>query len=360
MYVSKVRLNNFRNYEDKTVEFSDGLNVVVGKNATGKTNLIESIYICGLGGSPRVSRDKDVIRWGQEGAYISLDLNKRFRKHKIDIYIDSKDKKRVAIDGIPVTRLSQLIGVLNVVFFSPDELRLVKDAPVERRRFMDISLSQQSGNYLFALSRYNAVLARRNKLLKTVPPGENLKNSLYVWDVQLAQEGAKIILARYEFASRLKEFAREKHSVLTGGREVLDVCYESDIPLSDESLVRAAIADKLAHNYDKDVSLQYTSAGPHKDDLKITVDGIDVRKFGSQGQQRTAALSLKLSEISLFESQVGEKPVLLLDDVLSELDAERRRMLLSETSSLQTIITCTEYDESLPANIIATSPRQEL
>ncbi len=355
MYVTKVTLNNFRNYADKTFSFKEGLNVIVGPNATGKTNLLESVYMCGLGTSPRVSRDKDVIKWGEKGAYIHLELQTRFRAHTVDMYIDGKEKKRVAIDGIPITRLVQLIGTLGIVFFSPDELKLVKDAPVERRHFMDVSLSQQSSKYLFALSRYNAVLVRRNKLLKTLPPGENLKNSLNVWDIQLAEEGARVIKARYEFTRELKNFAAQKHAVLSGGKESLSLEYESDAPDGSEKEIADTLSQKLFMSYDKDCALQYTTVGPHKDDIKISLDGIDVRKFGSQGQQRTAALSLKLAEISLFKDNMGEEPVLLLDDVLSELDEGRRKTLLSETSQYQTIITCTEYQEDISAsNIIYT------
>lgn len=352
MFVTQVKLNNFRNYADKVFEFSKGLNVIVGPNATGKTNLLESVYMCGLGTSPRVTRDKDVIKWGEKGAFIHLELQTRFRKHTVDMFIDCKEKKRVAIDGIPITRLAQLIGTLGIVFFSPDELKLVKDAPVERRRFMDVSLSQQSSKYLFALSRYNAVLLRRNKLLKTLSPGEDLKNSLQVWDIQLAEEGARVIKARYAFARELKKFAAQKHVVLSGGRETLSLEYESDVADGDEKLIAEALSQKLFMSYDKDCSLQYTTVGPHKDDIKISLDGIDVRKFGSQGQQRTAALSLKLAEISLFKDNMGEEPVLLLDDVLSELDEGRRKTLLKETSAFQTIITCTEYTEGVEANII--------
>ena len=347
-------MDNFRNYSDKTVCFEEGLNVIVGPNATGKTNLLESVYMCGLGTSPRVSRDRDVIRWGEKGAYIHLELQKKFRAHTIDMYIDSREKKRVAIDGIPITRLAQLIGTLGIVFFSPDELKLVKDAPVERRHFMDISLSQQSAKYLFALSRYNAVLARRNKLLKTLTPGEDLKNSLSVWDVQLAKEGARVIKARYDFTRELKKFAAQKHSVLSGGKESLSIEYESDCPDGAEADMADELTRKLFTGYEKDCALQYTTVGPHKDDIKITLDGVDVRKFGSQGQQRTAALSLKLAEISLFTDNMGEQPVLLLDDVLSELDERRRRTLLEETSNYQTLITCTEYSEGVAANVIKT------
>lgn len=354
MYVESVKLNNFRNYSHKQVRFTDGLNVIVGKNATGKTNLLESVYICGLGNSARVSRDKDCIMWGQSGAYIGLSVRKRHRSHKIEIYIDAKEKKRVAIDGIPITRISQLIGVMNVVFFSPDEIKLVKDAPQERRRFMDISLSQQSADYLYSLSRYNAVLLRRNKLLKTLQKGDNLMQSLAVWDAQLSSEGAKIIKKRYEFVEKLKKFAKESHTALTLSRETLDLGYESAVERGELSEIERELSEKLLSSYEKDAYLQYTTVGPHRDDLKIAIDNIDVRKFGSQGQQRTAALSLKLSEISLFTHETGETPVLLLDDVLSELDADRRAMLLTVTSKSQTIITCTEYEEKVPANFIKT------
>ena len=355
MYVESVKLNNFRNYEDKKVSFSDGLNAIVGKNATGKTNLLESVYICGLGNSARVSRDKDCIRWGCDGAYIGLKLIKKYRSHTIDIYIDSREKKRIAIDGIPISRISQLIGVMNVVFFSPDEMKLVKDAPQERRRFADISLSQQSANYLYSLSRYNAALIRRNKLLKTLPAGDKLRQALQVWDTQIAAEGAKLIAARYDFVDKLKDFALERHLKLTAGAEKLELSYESGTDRGDVKDIEETLISKLASSYEKDEHLQYTSVGPHRDDIKISVDGIDVRKYGSQGQQRTAALSLKLSEISLFTHETGETPILLLDDVLSELDRDRRNMLLKETSQLQTIITCTEYEESLVANIISTA-----
>ncbi len=355
MYVESEKLNNFRNYEDKKVSFSDGLNAIVGKNATGKTNLLESVYICGLGNSARVSRDKDCIRWGCDGAYIGLKLIKKYRSHTIDIYIDSREKKRIAIDGIPISRISQLIGVMNVVFFSPDEMKLVKDAPQERRRFADISLSQQSANYLYSLSRYNAALIRRNKLLKTLPAGDKLRQALQVWDTQIAAEGAKLIAARYDFVDKLKDFALERHLKLTAGAEKLELSYESGTDRGDVKDIEETLISKLASSYEKDAHLQYTSVGPHRDDIKISVDGIDVRKYGSQGQQRTAALSLKLSEISLFTHETGETPILLLDDVLSELDRDRRNMLLKETSQLQTIITCTEYEESLVANIISTA-----
>lgn len=351
MFISKVRLKDFRNYKDQTVELEQGLNVFAGANASGKTNFAESVYFAALGKSPRTSHSKEMINWESKQAFVYVTVRKKFRDHEIALSLDGKDKKRLLLDGLPCSKLSDVVGVLNVVYFSPDELRMIKDGPAERRRFIDISLCQQSKNYLYSLQKYNNVLAQRNKLLKSGFGTNTLKETLFVWDSQLAKYGAYIIRKRYLFAEKLKKLAASSHSVLSDGKEALSVSYECALGFDDEETLQNDFAQSLRVSFEKDVELCFTTFGCHRDDLDISVNGTDVRKYGSQGQQRSAALSLKFAEIDLFGEEVGEKPVLLLDDVLSELDENRRARLIQMSSSLQTIITCTEFDEDVPHSL---------
>ncbi len=352
MYIESVTLKNFRNYEDKTVDFKDGLNIVIGKNASGKTNLLESVYCSGIGKSPRTNKAREMIRWGSDNAYIKVILKKQYSRHIVEYFIDSADKKIIKIDSIPLVKQSEILGMLNIVFFSPDEMKLIKESPQERRRFSDISLSQQNKKYLFSLSKYNNILAQRNKLLKESRDIKALPEMLYGWDVQLAEYGAYIIAKRYEFVEKIQVFAKKIHSEITDEKEDLELEYESNVERGETDKMKEIFFQKLRANLEKDMNLLYTSFGSHRDDIAIKINGIDVRKYGSQGQQRTVALSLKLAEIYLFESEVGEKPVLLLDDVLSELDASRRQKLMELSSGLQTIITCTDFDMDLERNTV--------
>ena len=352
MYIESVTLKNFRNYEDKTVDFKDGLNIVIGKNASGKTNLLESVYCSGIGKSPRTNKAREMIRWGSDNAYIKVILKKQYSRHIVEYFIDSADKKIIKIDSIPLVKQSEILGMLNIVFFSPDEMKLIKESPQERRRFSDISLSQQNKKYLFSLSKYNNILAQRNKLLKESRDIKALPEMLYGWDVQLAEYGAYIIAKRYEFVEKIQVFAKKIHSEITDEKEDLELEYESNVERGETDKMKERFFQKLRANLEKDMNLLYTSFGSHRDDIAIKINGIDVRKYGSQGQQRTVALSLKLAEIYLFESEVGEKPVLLLDDVLSELDASRRQKLMELSSGLQTIITCTDFDMDLKRNTV--------
>lgn len=352
MYIESVTLKNFRNYEDKTVDFKDGLNIVIGKNASGKTNLLESVYCSGIGKSPRTNKAREMIRWGSDNAYIKVILKKQYSRHIVEYFIDSADKKIIKIDSIPLVKQSEILGMLNIVFFSPDEMKLIKESPQERRIFSDISLSQQNKKYLFSLSKYNNILAQRNKLLKESRDIKALPEMLYGWDVQLAEYGAYIIAKRYEFVEKIQVFAKKIHSEITDEKEDLELEYESNVERGETDKMKEIFFQKLRANLEKDMNLLYTSFGSHRDDIAIKINGIDVRKYGSQGQQRTVALSLKLAEIYLFESEVGEKPVLLLDDVLSELDASRRQKLMELSSGLQTIITCTDFDMDLERNTV--------
>lgn len=343
MIIKNLTIKNFRNYTAETVDFNDGINIFTGKNASGKTNLLEAVYLLGVGKSPRTSKEKELIKFNEQRAFIKATVQKKYRLHTIEIMLEGNGKK-IFIDGIPINKLSDLIGILNVVYFSPDELKFIKETPAERRRFLDISLSQQNKIYFHSLMRYNKILAQRNKLLKTDTHNPSLKDMLSIWDIQLAESGANIILARRSYIEKLQFFAKEIHLDLTANKENLELSYESLIEPENREEILSEFNTKLSESMEKDINLMYTTVGPHRDDIKITLNGNDARKFASQGQQRTTALSIKIAELSLFEQETGETPVLLLDDVLSELDDYRKQKLYEQANRTQTLITCTEFD----------------
>ena len=360
MNIKEITLKNFRNYENETIKFQEGLNVIIGNNAMGKTNLLESIYCCAIGKSPKTTKYKELIKMGKTNAYIKIVLERKYRDHIIEFYVDNKENKRIKIDGVPLSKLKDLIGYMNIIFFSPEEIKMIKEGPDERRKFINISLSQQSKTYLTSLYKYNEILANRNKLLKENFKDENIKEMLVIWDSQLAKEGAYVIKKRYEFVNKLSIAAKQAHKSLTDSKEDLELEYESIVKDEPIEIMQEKIEKLLKDSVDKDINLQYTSVGPHRDDIAIVANKIDIRKFGSQGQQRTCALSLKLAEISLFEDEIKEKPILLLDDVLSELDATRRTKLMELSSELQTMITCTDFDMDLAHNEIRIQNGQQI
>ena len=346
-----ISLKNYRNYKSEVIKFTDGLNVISGTNASGKTNLVEAIYYTGLGKSPRTSKDKELIKWENDSAYIMIKLKKKYITHIIEIMIDNNGKKRILIDKIPVRKINELIGILNVVYFSPDELDIIKESPIERRKFLDISLSQQKKIYFNNLVRYNKIIAQRNKLIKNNRDIKIIKENLPIWDSQLSRIGASIIKDRYEYVEKLSKITMVEHSMMTQGKENLIITYESKIKYGSLTEMENNFNKLLTDSYDKDINLGYTSVGSHRDDLSIKINDIDVRKFGSQGQKRTTALSLKLAEVKMF-TELGEKPVLILDDVLSELDEYRQKALLSVVSEVQTFLTCTQYEGEYNNKII--------
>lgn len=338
MYVQSLELKNYRNYEDLSVHFSTGTNLFYGDNAQGKTNILESIYLCGTTKSHRGSKDKELIRFGEEEAHIRLMLIKRDVPHRIDLHLKKKKTKGIAIDGVPIRKSSDLLGMLHIIFFSPEDLSIIKNGPGERRRFLDMELCQLQKVYMHHLSQYNRVLRQRNQLLTQIAFRPDLMDTLDVWDIQLVQHGSKVIEKRKEFVEELNEIIRKIHTKLTGGKEEILVLYENQVDKND-------FLSGLQSRRTVDLKYRSTGIGPHRDDLKIMVNGIDVRTYGSQGQQRTAALSLKLAEIELVKQKIGDDPVLLLDDVLSELDSNRKSYLLESIQNIQTFVTCTGLEE---------------
>lgn len=346
MRVNTVKLNRFRSYAALTLQAEPGLNVLTGPNGAGKTNILEALFLCAFGRSHRTPRDQELIRLGSEQgmAEISLMTNAGSRLIRAELF--SGERKKLFIDGSPLQRSGELMGCLNAVMFSPEDLTLVKGAPAERRRFLDMEISQLKPSYYYALQQYNTALKQRNNLLKDPSAAEN--EMLELWDEQLSKQGALLMRERAAFCRELRDAASALHGTMSGGEETLITEYEPDVVCEDENEYRSAIAEALIGAIDKDLFRGYTSAGPHRDDLKLTVNGLDARVYASQGQQRTAALSLKLSEISVIEQLRGEKPVLLLDDVFSELDAARQRLLLTAVESCQCFITCTGVEELGP------------
>ena len=338
MFVKSLKLKNFRNYDLLDLEFDSETNIFYGDNAQGKTNILESIYLTGTTKSHRGTKDRDLIKFGEEEAHIETVVEKQGVPFKIDIHLKKNSPKGIAINKIPIKRASELFGIINIVFFSPEDLNIIKNGPSERRRFIDIELAQLDKVYLNDLSNYNRIVNQRNKLLKDIFERKDLLETLDIWDMQLVQYGNRVIERRKIFIEQMNEIIEKVHGKLTGGKENLKLVYEPGTGIYD-------LETALFKNRERDIRMKSTSVGPHRDDICFMSNEIDIRKFGSQGQQRTAALSLKLSEIELVKKVIHDTPILLLDDVLSELDKNRQNYLLDSIRDIQTLITCTGLDD---------------
>ena len=337
MIVKSLELNHFRNYDSLNIDFEEGTNILYGNNAQGKTNILEAIYLGGTTKSHKSSKDKEMIQFEHEEAHIRLFVEKKQKQFQIDMHLKKNRSKGIAINRIPIKKASELFGILNLVFFSPEDLNIIKNGPLERRRFMDMELCQLDKIYLDDLATYNKILGQRNKLLKDIYFKPDLKDTLFAWNLQLVSYGKRIIKRRREFVKQLNEIVMNIHRSISGGEEML-LIYEPNI--SED-----CFEEELERVCEKELKLGLTITGPHRYDISFSGNGVDIRKFGSQGQQRTLALSLKLSEIELVKQITKDSPILLLDDVLSELDSNRQNYLLNQIGNTQTIITCTGLDE---------------
>lgn len=347
MIIKSLTLKDYRSYSDKTFQFDPKINILVGKNAQGKTNILEAIFFAVIGKSFKTSKEKEVISWNKPSAYVCAEFEKKYRETKIELFFNENHKKTIKIDGIAIKKIGELMGTSNAVFFSPDELKLVKESPEDRRRFMNIDISQTNKQYFYLIGRYEKVLANRNKLLKTCKDISVLKETIDIWDRALSDLAEKIANERRKFIDELMPLAGLAHSYISGGKEELVVKYNS----SFEDNYAERMKKALQKNLEKDFRLGYTTVGVHRDDIDIFLNGVEVKNFGSQGQQRTVALSLKLAELEIIKNRIGEYPILLLDDVFSELDSDRRKKLLNFASKTQTIITCTDFDEKINAKV---------
>ena len=338
MIIKSIELSDFRNYGKLDIHFDEGTNILYGDNAQGKTNILEAAYLSGTTKSHKGSKDKEMIKFDKNESHIRTIVSKNDKEYQIDMHLRRNGSKGVAINKMPIKKASELFGILNIVFLSPEDLNIIKNGPGERRRFLDSELCQLDGVYITELAGYNHIVNQRNRLLKDCYMNPGLKSTLDVWDMQMVDYGKKIIGKREAFVEELNEIARGLHKGLTGGIEELEILYEP-------SVTAAEFEDKLSRNRERDLRMKLTSVGPHRDDFCVKVNGIDIRRYGSQGQQRTAALSLKLSEIYLVKKKIRDTPVLLLDDVLSELDSSRQTYLLESIHDIQTLITCTGLDD---------------
>ena len=321
MIIKSLELKNYRNYDELSMNFASGTNLLYGDNAQGKTNILESIYLSATTKSHRGNKDRELIKFEENEAHIRIHFEKQVIDHQLD-----------------------MLGQIPVILFSPEDLKIVKSGPSERRKFLDIELSQMERLYLYQLTNYNKILVQRNNLLKQIRFQNNLIETLEAWDIQLVKYGSEVIKYREKFIKHLGEVCQKIHNKLTGGKEKILLEYDRDVGYD-------SYLTELAKKRQKDLKYSTTTVGPHRDDISFIVNGIDIRKYGSQGQQRTAALSLKLAQIQLMREVMKESPILLLDDVLSELDSNRKTYLLESIKDTQTIITCTGLDEFISKHL---------
>ena len=344
MILKSLELMKFRNYRKESFLFDPGTNVLYGDNAQGKTNVLEAIFVGGTTKSHKGSKDNEIINRDEREGHIRYTVEKKGRETVVEIHLRKQGKKGIAINRVPVRSSEELLGLCHLVFFSPEDLGIIRDGPETRRRFIDMELCQLNKIYLHYLIQYRKNLKQRNALLKQISGNPKLKETLEIWNTGLVESGKKIIELRKEFIREIDEILHEKHSRLTGGKEELHIEYDSCV--SADKLEEALFMAE-----DRDVFQGTTTVGPHRDDLRFLNGNEDIRKYGSQGQKRTAALSLKMSEIELVEMRIGDKPILLLDDVLSELDRNRQNYLLEQIQGVQTIITCTGLEEYIQSGI---------
>jgi DNA replication and repair protein RecF len=348
MHIEELKLTNFRNYDDLQLTFDDKINVIIGENAQGKTNLMEAIYCLAFTKSHRTTKEKELIQWDKDYAKIEGKVRKRNRTVLMDLIISSKGKK-AKLNHLEQQRLSDFIGSLNVVMFAPEDLSLVKGPPQTRRRFIDMEIGQIQATYIYHLTQYQKILKQRNSFLKHLQKREtNQTTMLEVLTEQLIQHAAVVLHRRFRFLDILRKWAAPIHHQISQELEKLEISYEATIDVEEtdqEDVIREIYQEKFIEIQEKEIERGTSLVGPHRDDLIFHVNGMNVQTYGSQGQQRTTALSLKLAEIELIRSEVGEYPILLLDDVLSELDDFRQSHLLHTIQGkVQTFVSTTSVD----------------
>jgi DNA replication and repair protein RecF len=340
MYVKYLQLKNFRNYDDVFIDLNNSVNVFIGDNAQGKTNILESIYYCGFAKSHRTSRDKELVNWNVNEAYVKLYVCKDRLDKKVEIKIFKEGKKAININSIKINKISELVGIFNVVMFSPEDLKIIKEAPGNRRRFLDMELCQLSKRYYYNLVQYNKALIERNSVIKSRYADQSM---LDIYDEHLAIFGENIIKKRIEYINKLNVVGRDIHKEITSEKEEIEFKYITTV--KNFNGIKVELLELLKKNRSRDIEKHITSIGPHRDDFSVNINGIDTRTFGSQGQQRTSILTIKFASLRIIKEITGEYPVLLLDDVLSELDFKRKKYILSSINEVQTIITCTGIED---------------
>ncbi len=334
MYIKNIKLNNFRNYEEQNIELQNGINLFVGDNAQGKTNILEAIFLCAIGKSFRAKKEKELIKIGEENSLIEIEYEKSDRAGKIKIELN--DKKSVFVNDIKQNKLSDILGNINIVMFSPDDIEILKSGPAKRRRFLNILISQLRPKYVYCLNMYLKTLEQRNNYLRQIKQENKPKEMLEIWDEKLAEYGELVFNYRNEFIEKIKNKINKIHNEITDNKEEIKLKYITDCENKEKYL------QELRKFWEQDIQKGYTTKGIHRDDFYVFINGKQVNIYGSQGQNRTVILSLKLSELEIIYDEIGEYPILLLDDFMSELDSKRRENLLKSISNTQILITCTD------------------
>ncbi len=334
MYIEKINLTNFRNYENQEINFNKNINIFYGNNAQGKTNMLEAIYLCAIGKSYRTNRDKELININSEYAKTSVEYTKKDRKGKIEISLTNK--KNIYLNDIKLNKISEILGNINIVLFNPDDINIFKEGPSRRRKLLDIMISQLKPVYVYNLNMYLRVLEQKNNYLKQIKYENKKEELLDIWETKLADYAEIIYNYRKKFTEELMKKAIEIHYKITKGKEKIKIKYISDFTNKEEFL------KKIKNNRKIDILKGYSSVGIHRDDMKLYINDKEIGIFGSQGQHRSAILSIKLSELEIIKEETEENPILLLDDFMSELDKERRENFLEDVNNTQIIITCTD------------------
>ena len=333
MYIKEITLENFRNYKYEKIELNENTNIIFGDNAQGKTNILEAIFMLGLGKSFRTNKEKELIKENEKNSKIEIKFVKNNRNEKIKLEIT--DKKRFYINDIPVKKISEIVGKINIVLFSPEDIEILRNEPIKRRKFLNIMISQLRPMYIHLMSEYNKGLEQRNNYLKQIKYENKSKNNLEIWDEQLVKLGIKIYEYRKEFIEKIKKKIKETNKKITNNKENIEIKYKTNI--NKDNYLK-----KLKENIEIDIQKGYTSVGIHRDDFEIIINGKNVAIYGSQGQQRSSIISLKLAEAEVIYDEIEEYPVILLDDFMSELDKKRIHGFINNIKNNQVIITCTE------------------
>lgn len=347
MYVKKISLKNYRNYEEEKAEFINGTNIIYGKNAQGKTNLLESIYLFSSGKSHRRAADTELIKKGSDFLKVSIVFHSSDRDYNSEISITSKKKKLIKLNGVPLKKTSELLGVFKCVIFSPEELNLIKGAPEKRRNFLDMSLSSIKPGYYGVLKKYYKILKQKNSLLKKIREDASFCGTMSVWNEELAEAAARIMMYRHEFLSVLSPAAACEHMDISQGAESLSIKYSPNTPVEDfcdKEHIKSKILNNIIRKREAETAMGMSLVGIHRDDIDFLINNEEAKVYSSQGQQRTAVISVKIALTEIIKEAFGEYPVLLLDDVMSELDSHRREFLYTKTKDKQVIIVCTDKD----------------
>ncbi len=334
MYIEKIRLQNFRNYENLEIDLNKNINIIYGENAQGKTNIIESIFLCAFGKSFRTSKEKEMIKFNEEKSLIEAFYQKKDRDGKIKIELGNK--KQISLNGIKIKKLSELLGNINIVIFTPEDINILRDGPVKRRRFLDMMIGQLRPNYVYNLNMYTKTIEQRNNYLRQIKEENKPEEMLEIWDEKLAEYGEKVYIYRKEFIEKIYNKINEIHGNITDNKETLKIEFISNCDNKENYLKLLKERRKL------DIIKGFTTKGIHRDDFVIYINGKEVNIYGSQGQNRTVVLSLKIAELNVIYEEIGEYPILLLDDFMSELDEVRRKNFLNNIKNTQVILTCTE------------------